>query len=609
MCYKATDMQFRLISILLLLAITSLNAEEKWLRLRTPNFEIYTPQNEKKAREIALYFEQLREFFLNYWKVETAPGTPVRIVLFGNEKQYDPFRPHKTTAGYFSHGIDRDWIVIGAHQQGWERIVCHEYTHLMVKQAGLDLPTWLNEGLAEIYSTFKPIDGKVQVGDLIPEHFYAIQSAWIPVDRILEVNQESPEYNGKNTAQFYAGSWGLTHMLMLSQQDRNLYGALLEKLAIGTPYAAALESTGLTTKRLDGDLRNYLKQNTRFYGGVIPFKSQKSTASWTSAPVPPVEVDAILASLQSSNPAKADDAKARLARLNPADWHSQESMAYAAWRTGDTKTALTHFEKAITLGADNAKLYYDAARASMYSGEKSKDSVTHLKKAIELYPLWAEARLQLLEQFNYLGRYSEALSLATEFKRITPNLASRLFRGMAYTEAMLSAPDRAAQTAKRARDNAHTAFDKLECERLDSFMTSLTASRQSEAQRGETLARAIRDARERADKEESVGYSGGISNPYIPVLAEAKYIDLVGTLHNIQCEGPHPILRVTTESGEKIELQILDPAMVNVQMLKPGEKQQDLELNCGDQSRKVKISYLPPAKEGKLGELRLIQYL
>lgn len=48
-----------------LIAFTAL-AEGKWIRLKTPNFEIFTPQSEKKAKETALYFEQLRDFFLSY---------------------------------------------------------------------------------------------------------------------------------------------------------------------------------------------------------------------------------------------------------------------------------------------------------------------------------------------------------------------------------------------------------------------------------------------------------------------------------------------------------------------------------------------------------------
>lgn len=419
-------MQYFVVAFMLLTALA--NAEEKWIRLRTANFEVITPQGEKKARETALYFEQLREFFLSYWKTKADPGTPVRIIVFGNEKQYEPFRPHKTAAGYFQHGVDRDWIVIGGNQPGWERIICHEYTHLMVKQTGLSFPLWLNEGLAEVYSTFKPVGDKVQIGDLIPGHFYAVQSGWVPVPRLLEVTHDAPEYNGKGTAEFYAGSWGLTHMLMLSQQNRKSYGPVLINLIAGKPISEALAAASLTPQQLDNDLRNYLKQNDRFYAGLIPFKSQRSTASWTSERMAKQDVDAALALLQVNVIGKDADAKSRLAKLDPASWQGQEALGYSAWRQNDTTVAYGHFQKAIQLGATSAKLHYDAARAALYSGAKQEDSITYLKKAIELYPEWVEAKLQLMDQFIYLGKYGQALAVGSEFKSISPRQASRLFR-------------------------------------------------------------------------------------------------------------------------------------------------------------------------------------
>jgi tetratricopeptide (TPR) repeat protein len=627
---------FFIIAFLLITAVTPSLAEDKWIRLRTNNFEVYTPQSEKKARETALYFEQLREFFLSYWRTQADPGTPVRIVLFGNEKQYEPFRPHKEAAGYFQHGMDRDWIVIGGNQQGWERIVCHEYTHLMVKQSGMNLPVWLNEGIAEIYSTFRPIGDKVRIGDIIPSHFFAVQSGWVPVPRLFEITHDDPEYNGKNTAQFYAASWGITHMLMLSQQDRKLYEPFLSKLATGATVPEALAASSLRPEKLDGDLRIYMKNNDRFYAAMIPFKSQRSDAAWTSERLAPAEVDAMLALLQSNSP-RTEDAKSRLARLDPNNWHSQESLAYAAWRDHEMKAASTHFQKAIELGATSAKLYFDAARASMYSGTKNQDSITYLKKAIELYPEWTEARLQLLEQYSFLGRHAEALGVSLEFKRITPQLASRLFRGISYTEAMLDSLERATQSAKKARDSAKSDFDKAECLRLDVFLGRLESARKDAKLRAELLSQQLRETRERADQEDAAGLGNGVPAPLdenrpairrqtseststepipdtqpqgpTPIVKPANGIEFTGTLTSLDCGSKFPILHLKNDKGETLQIQLLDPTKVNMQMLRPGEKMKELELNCGDQSRKVKIIYLPPTTDRKLGELRGIEYL
>lgn len=109
----------RLLAIALALIIPAA-AEEKWLKLHTENFEIYSTQGERATRDTLLYFEQLREFFEFIWHVKPDPAIAARIVQFSNENQFKPYRPNEAAAGYFQSGVDRDWIVLGG--TGAERI-------------------------------------------------------------------------------------------------------------------------------------------------------------------------------------------------------------------------------------------------------------------------------------------------------------------------------------------------------------------------------------------------------------------------------------------------------------------------------------------------------
>lgn len=625
-------MQYPRFLLLLLLLVNSLAADNTWLRIQTDNFEIYTPQSERKAKEILLYFEQLREFFLAYWKLKPDPGTPVRIVYFGNEKLYTPFRPHKTAAGFFQHGIDRDWIVIGPQTQGWERLVCHEYTHLMVKQSGLAIPLWLNEGLAEIYSTFRPVGNKVEIGNLIGGHFEAIRHGWIPLSRLIEIHHGDPEYGGKQTAQFYAQSWGLTHMLMLEREHRAVYARVLEQLVKGTPAPEAFQQAGLTQDQLDKDLSLYLRRNEEFYAGVIPFQSQRSTAAWKSTRVSNVEVDAVLALLQMHSPSSQSDAEARLAALPAGERHTEEALAYAAWRKSDMAAARQHFAQAIALGADNAKVFYDAARASLHAGSRDEASIQYLKKALDLYPTWTEARLQLLDHYVLMARYSEALNLATTFKSISPSLASRLFRAISYTEAMLKSLPRARQSQQRARQFARNDFDQLECDKLDSFIAQLDAAGSDADTLRTFLAQQMRDAQLRAEAHAATGYgvpqelepfepteapvirrnnlaptaaAASTVNPFVP--ANTRKLEAV--LEHMDCSLDHPRLRLRKPDDSTIEVQILDPTRVNLQIVGAAKETQYLDLQCGPQSHKVQITYLLPAADNQPGELIGIGFL
>src|SRR6266851_2563608 len=165
-------------------------AAEQWLKLTSSHFELYTTAGEKKGREAILFFEQVRDYFV--MRGITEESYPVAV---------------------------------------------HEFTHLLIKRAGIEVPIWFNEGLADVYSSLKPLGKKVLVGSLIPGRFYSLQqSKWIPLDALAAVDAKSPYYNEKARAGiFYAESWALVHMLFLSDQYRAQFNKLLVALSSGLP--------------------------------------------------------------------------------------------------------------------------------------------------------------------------------------------------------------------------------------------------------------------------------------------------------------------------------------------------------------------------------------
>ena len=58
------------------------------------------------------------------------------------------------------------------------------------------VPLWLNEGLAELYSTFESEDGKVAIGKPIERHVYWLRDQpLIPLRELFAVDVDSPTYN------------------------------------------------------------------------------------------------------------------------------------------------------------------------------------------------------------------------------------------------------------------------------------------------------------------------------------------------------------------------------------------------------------------------------
>ena len=47
------------------------------------------------------------------------------------------------------------------------RLLAHEYHHMAAARAGMRLPRWLSEGLAELYSTVESAGDKTLIGEPI----------------------------------------------------------------------------------------------------------------------------------------------------------------------------------------------------------------------------------------------------------------------------------------------------------------------------------------------------------------------------------------------------------------------------------------------------------
>src|SRR5579863_9039575 len=232
------------LALLLLGSGQSLFPSEQWLRISSSNFELYTTAGEKKGREAVLYFEQVRGLFQRLANSKSAgPATPVRIIAFDSEKQYRPYSVNEFATAFYLGARDRDYIVMKSIAPENYPTAIHEYFHLIVKHSGLVLPMWLNEGLADVYSTLEPHGKHMRMGDVIPGHMQQLRSTdWLTLEALLSIGHDSPYYNERDKASiFYSESWALAHMLFLSDGYRNKFFDFLDLIKAGTPSRVALE--------------------------------------------------------------------------------------------------------------------------------------------------------------------------------------------------------------------------------------------------------------------------------------------------------------------------------------------------------------------------------
>ncbi|MGB3563464.1 MAG: hypothetical protein WBH85_20245 [Thermoanaerobaculia bacterium] len=251
--------------------------KEKWIRVRSPNFLIYSNTSRRKTTEIGLGFERFRSVFLSL-----KPGArqrsdlPTTIFVFKNQESYEPYmssppQRDRAVVGQFQPSRFGDIVTVNAYPRQGEAlpVVYHEYVHSLVAQNIPQAPLWFNEGLAEYLSTFQFFRNKVEVGRLVPEHLSWLRShSFIPLQRLVEIDHSSPEYRDVDRGGLYAQSWLLVHYLLVSGEvsSKDVAG-FLRLLDYGESVGPALqESFGMDLETFVKRLRGYVNsQSMSFY--------------------------------------------------------------------------------------------------------------------------------------------------------------------------------------------------------------------------------------------------------------------------------------------------------------------------------------------------------
>ncbi len=557
--------------------------EPHWIRLRSANFEIYSSAGERSTRDILTYFEQVRGFFMQTL-ARRMTTEPVFIVAFGSKKEYEPYRLNEFATAYYRSTADRDYIVLSDVGSGIFPVAVHEYAHLVIRHLNLNLPPWLNEGLAELYSTLKPQGDRLLVGSLIDGRYQALlREEWVPLDTILKVDHESPYYNEKAKAgNFYNESWALTHMLLMS----DAYSAKADKLILsvhdGVPSAEALfRIYGKTVGEVEQDLQNYLR-GAYFHGTLYNAKLQKADASIPAEVAAPTDVRLVLAQLMN-RPGKEAEARKEFQALVASDPKRPEPYAelgYLAWHGGWNDEAREFFRKAFDRGDRNPRMLWDYGHLA---GTDTKEATRVLSALVEQQPDRIDARLALA-QAHLMGRDAvAALAALAPIHDVGRSYAGQLFRTIAYAQVQIGNIAEARNAALRWQNESRDEIDKSRASRfladLDRRQTSPIPAAGSPIER------------QRDDGPPKLRRRDGPPPPPPPSF-EGAFVQL-------QCK-PDQTWMVVEEAGGRKTFLIEDPVQIRV-LTKSGRPR---EFACGPQEPglKVRVQYEPPAQGANSGD-------
>lgn len=246
-------------------------SKQKWLRLDTANFTVFSAANEDITRQVGRDLETLRAV-LSFWLQgeEVHSPVPTYIYVFAGDPTFMPYKKGlrgdpKGVAGYFiSHTLGNYVALDGSPQSDPSRVVYHEYLHYFTANNLPGVPLWFNEGLAEFYSTFQADGDKVLLGEGVKHHQRWLSShPEFDLERLFSVTHKSSDYNeGSRRGGFYAQSWAMVHYLMAGSPERSQQLIRYLELVVDgvDPEEAFGQAFETDFRTLERELESYLSK-------------------------------------------------------------------------------------------------------------------------------------------------------------------------------------------------------------------------------------------------------------------------------------------------------------------------------------------------------------
>lgn len=275
---SAVPRNFLLFPILLFALVPPASAvqlpreNDKWFELRVEGFRIFSNGGERSAKQVARDLQMMRAVIGKVTNLKVRTPITTNVYVFRNEASFAPYRDAifgssgKNASGVFLGHPDGNYIAIDGTAQT-HGVVYHELIHFFLNNTTADTPLWMNEGLAEFYSTFKTLGDDVLIGQPVEAHVRALrQYRLIPLGELLSITQESKDYNeGTRQGIYYAQTWALVHYLLVGSNERKgqlaTFGRYLNE---GRHVDAAFQQAFNTTyQKMEGELQRYIS-NSRF---------------------------------------------------------------------------------------------------------------------------------------------------------------------------------------------------------------------------------------------------------------------------------------------------------------------------------------------------------
>lgn len=399
----------------MLLAV-AMPAHAEWLEASNKHFVIYGNVQPKRMAEFAdrlnRYGAALR-LMLNIGEAEGASSNRVVIYLVPNIGTVQKYmgKGSGNVAGFYRPDAQSSFIVAPLQTDGNEDfneqlVLFHEYAHhVLLGYRSTLYPSWLSEGLAEMFATAKVLP----TGDVTFGHADNARAEDILSDSAMSVEgllqSDGKRLSDDEISQKYARGWLLTHYLILGGKRGDQLSEYLKLLAAGTSSVEAGRKAFGDLRKLNNEIDQY--RSSRLTGRQVaakllvldPVKTRALDAA--EAAIMPIRLRSATGTDTKGANALLPDAR-RIAAQFPQSAFVQRALAEIEFDAGHDSEAEAAADRALAIDPANIMAMVYKARV-------------HLRRATTAKPtdpaLFREARQWIVKANRIDPDYALPLAL------------------------------------------------------------------------------------------------------------------------------------------------------------------------------------------------------
>jgi tetratricopeptide (TPR) repeat protein len=337
--------------------------DEAWMQARSAHFVILSSAGERRTREITDGLETLTAALTKLApSIAGHSATPTRVLVFTRHREVQPYfnyllnRDSAHVTGVFVSQKSSGAMIIdaGGGRLPSDRTPFHELVHSLLALNEKRPPLWLEEGLAEYFSSAELRGGSLFVGVPLREHIERIRTGRrLPLAQIFAIVRESDAYNlPDGQATFYAQSWAAVDVLMRgSGSRRERFYDFVRDVQNGMSVDTALQS------HFKMSIAN-LEQAIHAYGGPLRLPS--------GASMPVTDVDKSVAIAKLGRDDLLYELGAFLRGLNSESAEAARHFNAALEinpKHARALAALGRYDEAIAAAPDDAEIYLTYAES------------------------------------------------------------------------------------------------------------------------------------------------------------------------------------------------------------------------------------------------------